>query len=36
MPIPEERLPDVVLEALRRDFGSQWLGLTQSVAWVAT
>ena len=35
MPIPEDRLRDVVIEALRRDFGSQWLGLTQAVAWVA-
>jgi hypothetical protein len=25
-----------VLEALRRDFGNQWTGLTQAVAWVAT
>ncbi|RLT34817.1 MAG: hypothetical protein DWI59_05535 [Chloroflexi bacterium] len=36
MPIPEHRLRSVVFEALRRDFGSQWLGLTQAVAWVAT
>jgi hypothetical protein len=34
--IPEERLRGVVLEALRRDFGGQWVGLTQAVAWVAT
>jgi hypothetical protein len=33
--IPAERLRDVVFEALRRDFGGQWLGLTQAVAWVA-
>ncbi len=36
MPIPDDHLRDVVLEALRRDFGHQWLGLTQAVAWVAT
>lgn len=35
MPIPEDRFRDVVFEALRRDFGGQWLGLTQAVAWVA-
>ncbi len=35
MQIPEDRFRSVVLEALRRDFGSQWLGLTQAVAWVA-
>jgi hypothetical protein len=35
MPIPERRLRAIVLEALRRDFGNQWLGLTQAVAWVA-
>lgn len=35
MPIPEERFRDVVLEALRRDFGGQWRGLSQAVAWVA-
>ena len=36
MPIPESRFRSVVFEALRRDFGSQWLGLQQAVAWVAT
>ena len=36
MPIPEDRFRSVVFEALRRDFGSQWLGLQQAVAWVAT
>jgi hypothetical protein len=35
MSIPERRLRAIVLEALRRDVGSQWLGLTQAVAWVA-
>ena len=35
MPIPEDRFLSVIFEALRRDFGNQWLGLTQSVAWVA-
>jgi hypothetical protein len=35
MAIPEHRLRPIVLEALRRDFGSQWPGLTQAVAWVA-
>jgi hypothetical protein len=35
MPIPERRFRDVVFEALRRDFGNQWVGLTQAVAWVA-
>jgi hypothetical protein len=33
--IPKARLQEVVFEALRRDFGNQWLGLTQAVAWVA-
>jgi hypothetical protein len=33
--IPDARLAEVTAEALRRDFGSQWLGLTQAVAWVA-
>jgi hypothetical protein len=36
VPIPEGRLRGVVFGALRRDFGGQWLGLTQAVAWVAT
>ncbi len=36
MSIPEAALPDLVFEALGRDFGSQWSGLTQAVAWVAT
>ena len=36
MPIPPDRLRSVVFEALRRDFGGQWIGLTQAVAWVAT
>lgn len=35
MPIPEQRVRSVVFEALRRDFGGQWRGLTQAVAWVA-
>ena len=35
MAIPADALRDVVFEALRRDFGGQWLGLTQAVAWVA-
>ena len=35
MAIPERWIRDVVFEALRRDFGHQWLGLTQAVAWVA-
>ena len=35
MAIPEHRFRDVLFEALRRDFGGQWLGLTQAVAWVA-
>ncbi len=35
MPIPEGAARSVLIEALRRDFGSQWLGLTQAVAWVA-
>ena len=26
----------MLLEALRRDFGNQWVGLSQAVAWVAT
>lgn len=36
MPIPEDRFRSVVFEALRGDFGGQWVGLTQAVAWVAT
>ena len=36
MAIPDNRMRDVVFEALRRDFGGQWVGLTQAVAWVAT
>jgi hypothetical protein len=36
VPIPQERVRSIVLEALRRDFGNQWVGLTQAVAWVAT
>ena len=36
MPIPVDRFRSVVFEALRRDFGGQWMGLTQAVAWVAT
>lgn len=36
MPIPEARLRRVLLEALGRDFGSQWQGLTQAIAWIAT
>ncbi len=35
MTIPARDLPQVTLDALKRDFGSQWLGLTQAVAWVA-
>ena len=35
MPIPADRLRSVVFEALRRDFGGQWVGLQQAVAWVA-
>lgn len=35
MAVSADRLRSVVMEALRRDFGSQWLGLTQAVAWVA-
>ena len=35
MRIPEDRFRSVVFEALRRDFGSQWIGLQQAVAWVA-
>ncbi len=34
--IPDNALPGVLLAALRRDFGSQWPGLTQAVAWIAT
>ncbi|MSQ29560.1 MAG: hypothetical protein EXR68_03620 [Dehalococcoidia bacterium] len=33
--ISEDRFRSVVFEALRRDYGGQWLGLTQAVAWVA-
>jgi hypothetical protein len=36
VPIPLDRMRDLVFEALHRDFGNQWLGLTQAVAWVAT
>jgi hypothetical protein len=36
MAIPERHLRSVVIEALQRDFGNQWLGVTQAVAWVAT
>jgi hypothetical protein len=35
VPIPESQLREAVVEAVRRDFGHQWLGLTQAVAWVA-
>lgn len=36
VPILEDALPGVLFAALRRDFGNQWPGLTQAVAWIAT
>jgi hypothetical protein len=36
LPIPQDALRALLFEALRRDFGNQWLGLTQAVAWAAT